>query len=569
MIAVRDGVRLYTAIYAPVDDLPHPVVLLRTPYALSPYGKGFAKSLRGAESVLVRHRYIIVYQNVRGTFRSEGDFVNLRPLARAGSGECDEATDTFDTVEWILENCHTNGCVGVKGISYPGFYATLAALSGHPAVKAVSPQAPVTDWFKGDDAHINGAFQYAMYGFASAFFRQRKGPGIRFPKPLVGVDGDVYDWFLAQDGLGGALDRFDGRLDFIDTLRAHPRYDRFWQEADPTRHLSGVLPAFLVVGGWYDGEDCFGCFETWRKLRARAPHTPAHLCAGPWYHGGWKKQRFDHLADAWFGSGSAQHFMERIEYPFFAYYLEGKGERPAAVSILPSAETMRPVMEGRDSSSAWETLSAWPAEDVRCSLLHLTDLGSLSFDAPACFTPLRYESDPRKPVPFCAETACWSRDAFAADQRFAARRTDVLSWKTPVLVERVCAEGPLELHLDVSLDTSDADLVVKLLDIRPDGYQLPVRIGVLPVRFRGGLSNPEAAVPQQRMRISIPMNDIGHHFLPGHRIGVQLQSSCFPLIAMNPQRFLADPYAAKASDAVKAEITVYGGAVALPVRTSL
>ena len=568
MIAVRDGVRLYTAIYAPADSRPHPVVLLRSPYPLHPYGKGFAKSLRGAESVLVRQRYIIVYQNVRGTFRSEGDFVNLRPLAPAGSGACDEATDTFDTVEWLLANCRTNGCVGVKGISYPGFYATLAALSGHPAVKAVSPQAPVTDWFKGDDAHLNGAFQYGMYGFASSFFRPRKGPGIRFPRPLVDVDGDIYDWFLAQDGLGGALDRFGGRLDFINTLRAHPHYDDFWQAADPTQHLRGLLPAFLVVAGWYDGEDGFGPFETWRKLRAHAPQTPAHLCAGPWYHGGWKKPSYDHLADAWFGSGSAQYFMENVEYPFFAHYLEGKGERPAPVQILPSAETMRPLMQGRDSASAWETLADWPAPDVALRQLHLCDGGLLSFDAPAAFAPLRYISDPQKPVPFCADTSAWSRDAFAADQRFAARRTDVLSWKSPVLEAPLRVEGQLSVELDMAVDATDADLVVKLIDLRPDGYQLPVRLGVLPLRYRESLSRPLPVVAGERMRIRFTLHDLAHHFLPGHRIGVQLQSSCFPLIAMNAQQYLADPYAATAADARTAEITVYGGAVSLPLRTA-
>ena len=567
MIAVRDGVRLYTAIYVPADEEPHPVLLIRTPYALRPYGKGFASSLRGAEAVFVHHRYIIVYQNVRGTFRSEGEFVNVRPLETDPSaGGCDEATDTFDTVEWILAHCRTTGSVGVKGISYPGFYATVAALSGHPAIRAVSPQAPVTDWFKGDDAHINGAFQYSMYGFASSFFRSRKGPGIRYPKPLVSVEGDVYDWFLGQDGLGGALDRFGGRLDFINTLRAHPRYDAFWEAADPTRHFSGVLPAFLVVGGWYDGEDCFGTFETWRKLRERAPLTPAHLCAGPWYHGGWKKTSFDHLAGAWFGSGSAQYFMERIEYPFFAYYLEGMGDRPAPVSILPSAETMPSVMQGRDTAPLWERFSAWPAEGAHLCQLHLSEGGGLSFDAPDAFTPLRYVSDPEKPVPFCADTLWWSRDAFAADQRFAARRTDVLTWKGPVLSAPLRVEGPLSVALEVSIDTTDADLVVKLIDIRPDGYQLPVRLGVLPVRFRESLSAPRPAVPGERMRISFSLNDIAHHFLPGHRVAVQLQSSCFPLIAMNPQQYLADPYGAGAADARKAEVTVWGGAVSLRVR---
>ena len=559
MIPMRDGVALYAAVYEPVDDRLHPVILERTPYPLNPYGKTFAKDLRTRLDRFVQAGYIIVLQNVRGTFMSEGQFENIRPFRADKQGvETDEASDAYDTAEWLLAHCRTNGAIGVKGISYPGFYASMAALSAHPAIKAVSPQAPVTDWFLGDDAHLGGAFQYAMYSFGASFFRPRQKQTIRWPKSVADTGGDLYDYFL-EKGLSGSLDDLRGKVDFVDEMTAHPSYDAWWQERNVTRHFKAIRPAVLVVGGWFDGEDCFGTFETYRRMQEQSPETELYLAAGPWFHGAWKRKGYRTLGPADFGPGSAEYFLEKIEFPFFAYYLEGQGDPGARVQILPSAETV----PGRTTGHQWEEYGTWPP---KTGMLRLYLGAGRKLTEKAGEDTFAYVSDPAHPVPYMALTGCgWDRAAQVEDQRFASRRTDVLTFSGPVLEREMKVEGRIRVHLNLSMDTDDADFVVKIIDRRPDGVQMLLRAGVLPARFRKDFSCPEPVTPGEPFALDWELNDIAHCFLPGHRLMVQVQSSWFPLIAMSPQKYMENPYLARSGDGIPARISLLPGSwVELP-----
>lgn len=571
MIPMRDGVRLYAAVYSPKDDELHPVMMVRSPYNFSPYGKGFSPSLHTQFYMFLGAKYHIVFTNVRGTVLSEGKFENVRPLSSEDSGQVDELTDTYDTLEWIVGNLPTTGAVGVKGISYPGFYATLASMCGHPALRAASPQAPVTDWFLGDDAHMSGAFQLPMFSFAASFMRPRQKPGIRYPKPLAAPDKDIYDWYLEREPLGELLSLIRDKVPFVSLMVMHPTYDSFWTERSASSHLLGrdSVP-LLCVGGWYDGEDCFGTLDTFSRAQESSNSSHTYLCMGPWYHGGWKNTRYDRLGDVVFGKGTAKYFLEKIEYPFFRYYLEGEGEAPGYKAVvLPSSETAPRRMEGTVvSDGQWIYLDSWPPASSHPVKFFFGRQEQLS---PQCQVDdeemiSQYVSDPRHPVPYCSETTLrLSRDAQVGNQRFAARRTDVLTFTSPVLEEEFRALGGVGAHLRVSISSSDADLVVKLIDVREDGFCMLVRYGVLPLRFRESFGKSIPAFPGEVYGVDVRMNDIGHTFMPGHRIMVQVQGSLYPSLAMNPQKWLENPYEAVASDYVRCTVSLYGGSyISLP-----
>ncbi len=564
MIPMRDGVKLYTAIYLPKDNEQHPVMLMRTPYGLNPYGKGFHKYLRNVQGVYAEHKYIIVHQNVRGTYMSEGDMVQIRPV---GEGPVDDATDTYDTAEWIINNLPTNGSIGVSGVSYNGFYATLAAISKHPAIKAVSPQAPICDWFIGDDAHVNGAFHNGIYAFGSSMFRERKRPTNKGNQSLVNIEGDCYDWFLKKGSLNSLLSPVVDSLVFMKQLTEHPTYDEFWEKRNPTPHLKDIKAAVLVVGGWFDAEDCYGAFETYRKMLENSPSTETYLVAGPWYHGGWNKLDVDHLGDAWFGRGTQRHYLSDIEYPFFAYYLEGKGEKPSYKAlVLPSGETMKSVMENADPNAGWTEYDSWPAPGVETKRFYLAENESIAHEEPAA-AEFTYISDPKHPVPFMEDTGQgFDRSFMVADQRFAVRRTDVLSFSTCELAESLHVAGPLKASLKISMTSTDADIIVKLVDIRPDGTHMLVRHGIMPARFRDGLDVSKPMTPEEKTDITFMLNDINHIFMPGHRLEIMIQSSMYPLVAMNPQTWVPNIHHAEETDYIKSEITVHSGSyLELPV----
>ena len=560
-ITMRDGIRLHTAVYEPKDADPHPLILLRTPYGLAPYGEKISGTLTSWMSVFAANRYIIVFQSVRGTYLSEGKFVNIRPLKspEAPWGDTDEATDTYDTAEWLMDHTRCSGSIGVKGVSYPGFYATMAAFSGHPAVKAVSPQAPVTDWWKGDDIHHNGIPMLDIYGFAASFFRERGEPAPHGNPSLIHYDKNIYSYFMERPDFLSLTENFGERVPYWETILSHPDYDEYWKSVSVTGQIRDIVPAVMVVGGSYDAEDCYGAIETYRAIRERSPRTEAYFVYGPWSHGGWRDLRYNGLGDSYFGEGMTDYFLEKIEYPFFAWYLEGKGVRPPAVRILPSR-----AMNGSTpyrTESDWESPAAWPPAGAFPQRYRL-DGGSLVGPSVSAMVLRfrKYVSDPSSPVPYLNPAKITdgnNKNYMAADQRFASKRKDVLTYVSNPLKAGMLAEGPVRVSLEVSVSTTDADFFVKVIDVRPDGYQMMVRGDGMRARYRKGGDAPEPLVPGEKTRIEFTLNDIAHYFGEGHKIMVQVQSSCFPLMAMSPQFFQENPYRVPFSEYRKAEIKVY------------
>jgi putative CocE/NonD family hydrolase len=562
MIPMRDGIKLFTAVYEPVETVSskgtdrqsgHPILMQRTPYAVDPYGEGYSSELSGAFREFALNRYVIVFQNVRGTLMSEGEYENIRPLSTDGSS--DDATDTYDTVDWLLENTHNNGNVGIKGVSYPGFYATMAALSGHPAIKAVSPQAPVTDWFMGDDIHHNGVlFLSDTYGFGGAFFRSRPGITIHRTTALVPVTKPNYDYFLEQGSLSDILKPFGDSLVFMNDIMNHPDYDTFWKDRVPTRYFRNVRPAMLVVGGEFDAEDWYGTVETYKQLVKKSPRTETYFVEGPWFHGGWRDEGYTHLGGAYFPEGSATYFKEKVEYPFFAYYLEGKGQRPAPVTFLPSGETQK----GKHLTPLWMTSQSWPPKS-QMTKVFLSGDSSLSFRKPSVrHSSQTYTSDPQNPVPYFATISKGRDKAYmTGDQTFAQKRNDVLTYTGAILEDTLKVEGPIDVHLKVSTTSEDADFVVKLIDVREDGYEMLIRGDIMRGRYRKSFTHPLPLKVGKVTTVDFRMCDIAHYFLPGHRLMVQVQSSWFPLAARNPQTYVKNLYKATKSDYRKADITIY------------
>lgn len=567
-IPMRDGITLHTAVYEPSDTLRHPVIMIRTPYGVAPYGEAYAGSLRTWMRMFSLNSYIIVFQSVRGTYLSEGTYENIRPLKAPDAPwrQADEATDTYDTVEWLLQNTRCSGAVGVKGVSYPGFYATLAGLCGHPAVKAVSPQAPVTDWWRGDDVHHNGVWMLDMYPFAASFFRERKDRSEQGNASLITVDRNIDAYYRQYPDFKSLTDSFGERIPFWEEMLSHPDYDAWWQERNVAARLKDVRPAVLVVGGNYDTDDCYGALETYAALRRQSPQTEAYLTYGPWSHGGWRDSEYKGLGDSYFGEGSTDYFMEEIEYPFFAWYLEGKGRRPDRVHVLPS-RALRPDRR-YDLNRDWHFYPEWPVEK-RSELRLFLERGQLvhSGGASGALRARSYVSDPENPVPYMEKrTKSRSKNYMAADQRFAESRPDVLTYRGERLSEDLLSEGPVRVHLDVTLSTTDADFVVKLIDERPDGYQMLVRGDAFRTRYRHSPSDPEPAEPGRRTQIDFILNDIAHIFQKGHRIVVQVQSSWFPVMAVSPQFFQENPYRVSASDYRPCRVSVWNDSwVGVPV----
>ena len=567
MVMMRDGISLHTTIYEPVaDGSSHPVLMVRTPYSCSPYGEGFRSDLKESFSVYALNKYIIVFQSVRGRYLSEGEYENVRPLPSLGtdgaadtcctsgrvqtSGTAakvptDDATDTYDTVEWLLANTRNNGNVGVTGVSYPGYYATVAALCGHPAIKAVSPQAPILDWYKGDDVHHNGALMLLdTYYFGGSFFRPRGEPSTSMPKLKRAVEGSVYDWFLSRKTIPEITRTFPDSLPFWEQITLHPDYDAFWQERSLESRLKDVRPAVLVVGGTFDTDDCYGAVNTYRLIREQSPRTELYFAYGPWYHGGWRDASYSRLGGAQFAQGLYDYYIYNVEYPFFRHYLEGEGDAPAAVSVAVSG------------TDRWETYDCWPPRRMRQTAVYLREGGSLSTALPnerQSFT--EYVSDPASPVPFLERPEKRDRAYMAADQGFAREREDVLSFVMDV-TDTLKLEGPVGVRLFVRTSSTDADFIVKLIDVAPDGSSMLLRGDVFRGKYRRSLSAPVPMRPGKIEEISFTMNDIAHHILPGHTLEVQVQSTWFPLVDLNPQTFVGNIYQAGEEDFRKATVKI-------------
>ncbi|HVI48801.1 MAG TPA: CocE/NonD family hydrolase [Chitinophaga sp.] len=595
-IRMRDGVRLFTTIYRPKDTTEqHPVLITRTPYSSAPYGHDeFTPNLWNLYwNRYAREHYIIVVQDVRGRWMSEGKFVDIRPYNPAKDGkEVDEASDTYDTIDWLVKNLpHNNGRVGIFGISYPGFYTTMGALCGHPALKAVSPQAPVTDWFHGDDFHHNGAF-FLMDCFG--FYTKGFGYPHRHPVSSAPVQAlrlpcaDNYTTFLQIGTVKNFTQLAGDSLAFWQEIIRHPDYDDWWKARDPRQYVSGLQPAVLVVGGLFDAEDCYGAWQLYQAIEKKNPATHFNkLVMGPWYHGQWASTDGTHLGKVQFGGNTAAWYQQHIEVPFFNYYLKDKG----SIDSIPEATVFF------TGENEWRQFRQWPAAEVQSKELYFHTNGKLSWDKPDAGKPAftAYVSDPAHPVPYTGDVHyIRTRDYMTDDQRFAARRADVLTFQTEVLDAPVTIGGTVEADLEVSITGTDADFVVKIIDVFPDdfsypgapppnrtrdaggpypmgGYQMLVRGDIFRGRYRNSFSSPQAFTPGKIEKVHFRLPDAAHTFARGHRIMVQVQSSWFPLADRNPQQFV-NIYEADESDFRPATINVYhddtnSSGVVLPVLT--
>lgn len=548
MIPMRDGVSLFTSILTPRDaSRQYPILLRRTPYSCRPYGEeAFPETVPNQMARYLREGYIIVCQDVRGRYLSEGEYANVRPYLpeKAGPGDIDETTDTWDTVEWLVQNLDSdNGKVGISGISYPGFYTWMGTIDAHPAVVATSPQAPVSKWMAGDDFFHNGAFLLPhAFNFYSSFGWPRPAPKSEPDQRLQKDTPDEYAFFLRMGPLSNANELyFENQVAFWDTLSMNGQWNDFWAARDILPHLDDLRPATLVVGGWFDTENLFGALNSYAANERQSPGANNTLVMGPWHHGGWNSTRGDSLGAIAWGSATSLFYTDSIEGPFFDHWLKD-GPDPALSEAL--------VFDtGR---KAWSRFDAWPPSAARDVPLYLHPGGALGFEAPSSVLPGydEYLHDPDHPVPYTNEIGGWYNPAFMLeDQRFASRRPDVLTFETPVLDEDVTLAGPIEVSLTVSTSGTDADWVVKLVDVFPDsleggdevplaGYQMLVRGDVIRGKFRTGLASPEAFVPDRPTAVAFTLQDAYHTFRKGHRIMVQVQSSWFPMVDRNPGVFM-------------------------------
>jgi putative CocE/NonD family hydrolase len=556
MIPMRDGVKLFTAVYVPKDDSQtYPVMLTRTPYSCAPYGADrYPDALRPGDRY-TKSGYIFAYQDVRGRWASEGEYMNVRPHNPAKKGqEIDESSDTFDTVDWLLKHVKGhNGKVGQTGISYPGFYTVAGMIDAHPAVKAVSPQAPVMDWFVGDDWHHNGClFLPHCFGFMYGFGKERPEPTKKFGRPGFDFDTpDGYKFYLEMGPIKNADAKYYKKeIAFWNEVMKHPNYDEFWKSRNLRQYVKNIKPAVLTVGGWFDAENLFGALETFKASEANNPPPNNHLVMGPWVHGGWSGQDGDRLGDVQFNAKTGEFYREHIEFPFFEFHLKGKGDNK-----VPKAWVFE------TGTNMWRKYDTWPPKESQPVSLYLGYPGTLAKtnkqDSTANVADTvgydEYVSDPAKPVPFINKTVLgMAQEYMTADQRFASTRPDVLTYQTPVLKEDLTIAGSIDVELYVSTTGTDADWVVKLIDVYPDdfpdpspnptgvkmgGYQQLLRGDPFRGKFRNSFEKPEPFKPGEVAKIKFTMQDILHTLRPGHRLMVQVQSTWFPLVDRNPQTF--------------------------------
>ena len=571
-IKMRDGVKLYTAVFSPKDTTEdHPLIIWRTPYSCAPYGKDKFSRYVKIYKHFTDENYIIVLQDVRGRFMSEGKFVDMRPFIpdKKDSTDVDEASDAYDTVEWLVNNIpHNNGRVGVWGISYPGFYAAMAAMSGHPAIKAVSPQAPISDWFIGDDMHHNGAFSLMMaFNFFKVFGIKRDSLTTKWPKPVRYPSPDAYTFFLNMGPVKNANKLYlKNRIEFWNQAMENGTYNEFWQAKSTLQHFHNVKPAVMTVGGWFDGEDLFGALHTYAEIEMKNPGSFNILVMGPWPHGAWGRGNVSSFGDMEFGQNTSEFYRKNVELPFFNYFLKGKGELNLPEALI--FET---------GNNKWHKFDKWPPDNTTEQKFYFGSNSNLSATLPL-HDSLKYDefvSDPMHPVPYTSaildSRRFYNRTYVVEDQRFASTRTDVLTYQTDTLDNNFTIAGPVNVELFVSTSGTDADWVVKVIDVFPGyekdktinnktvemgNYEMLVRADIMRGKFRNSYEKPEPFTPGKVTKVSFTLPDVMHTFKKGHRIMVQVQSSWFPVFDRNPQTF-TDIYNASEKDFHKAVHRVY------------
>jgi len=578
MIPVRDGVKLFASVYTPNDhSRTYPILMVRTPYSSGPYGADQYKEILGPSRLYDKEGFIFVFQDVRGRYLSEGTYVNMRPhvAKKTSKTDIDESTDTYDTIEWLLENLDNhNGKVGQWGISYPGFYTSAGAIDSHPALKAVSPQAPIADWFW-DDMHRNGAFNLPLaFNFFSSFGQPRPEPTTERADRFEHTTPDGYQFFLDLGPLENVNEQhFKGEVAFWNEITQHPNYDEFWQSRSLIPHLKNVKAAVLTVGGWYDTEDLYGPLKTYRSIEEKNPKASNRIVMGPWIHGGWRRTDGDSLGQVSFGFKTSNTYRVDVEFPFFMHYL-----KDGAVPALPEA------LMFETGANRWRRFDAWPPKATKEQSLYLHENGQASFTAPSSAQDTSSEggeseahdafiSDPAKPVPYTAQILSrWSKEFMTEDQRFAATRPDVLVYKTEELEEDLTLAGPILADLFVSTTGSSADWIVKVIDVFPGelpgydedsgepnlgGMQRLVRAEVLRGRFRDGFEAPKPFTPNEVTPVSFELLDVLHTFQKGHRIMIHIQSTWFPWVDRNPQSYVPNIFEAEEKDFIKATHRIY------------
>ncbi len=571
MVPMRDGVRLFTSVYAPRDTArQYPVMLSRTPYSCRPYGEDKYRPSLGPNKKFSDEQFIFVCQDVRGRVMSEGEFVNVRPhlTVKDDPTDIDESTDTYDTIEWLLANVpNHNGRVGMWGISYPGFYCSAGMIDAHPALKAVSPQAPIGDWYFDDFYHHGALFLPHAFNFLVSFGKPRPAPTEERGERFEHGTPDGYQFFLDLGPIKNVNERyFHEDISFWNDMVAHPSYDDFWKARRILPHLKKVAPAVMTVGGWYDAEDLYGALNTYQAVEKQNPGIVNTLVMGPWVHGGWGRSDGDKLGLARFGAKTAEFYRENIEFPFFNCFLKDICGEP-----LPEAYVFE------TGANEWRRFDVWPPAGVERRELYFQGNGGLSFEAPTAQGEVydEYVSDPARPVPFSEAVSIeMTKEYMVDDQRFASRRPDVLTYQTSVLEEDVTLAGPIEAELWVSTSGTDSDWIVKLIDVFPNdaknpeetprgkhlgGCQMMVRSEVIRGRYRNSYEKPAPFTPGQPTKVKLTLQDVLHTFQKGHRIMVQVQSTWFPLVDRNPQKYVDNIYLAEESDFIKATQRVYHG----------
>jgi uncharacterized protein len=569
-IPMRDGVKLFTTVYSPVDKtVKYPILLNRTPYNVEPYGRDMGFSFRrGLSPAFLREGFIFVYQDVRGRFMSEGKYQHMTPYIenKKTKQDVDENSDAYDTMDWLIKNLDNhNGRIGMWGISYPGFYTAYASIDAHPALKCVSPQAPISDWYF-DDVHHHGAlFLTANLDFFGAMDLPRKSPYKDWIKPYHWNYANDYDFFKDLGPVKNVKLKYYGdSIGFWNDIVNHPNYDEFWQKRNILPHYKNVKPAVLVVGGWYDAEDLYGTFKTYQSIEKNNAGIKNNIVIGPWIHGGWARTDGSFLGNVAFGSTTSYYYRDSIELPFFNFYLKDKGK------LNLSEATM--FMTGKNE---WRKFNTWPPANLKTSKIYFNAGNNLSIGSSAN-TGTGFDefvSDPAKPVPYTEEIHFgMTKEYMTDDQRFASCRPDVLVYSSGNLTEDITLAGPLTAHLKVSTTGTDADWIVKIIDVYPPdapdnvttrpgrkmgGYQQMVRSEVIRGRYRNSYEKPQPFEPGKATEINLELQDMLHCFKKGHQLMVQVQSTWFPLVDINPQKFVENIYNADKTDFIKATHKVY------------
>lgn len=574
-IPMRDGVKLFTISYTPKDkSKKYPFLMNRTCYNAS---RAVDYKLNAPSKSLIEAGYILIYQDVRGRYMSEGSFDNMRPNIEGNKKrkkkEIDESSDTYDTIEWLINNIdNNNGRVGQYGISYPGFYTTAALPDAHPALVASSPQAPISDFYF-DDFHHHGAYllsytgAFAVFGYQKDSLTREAWYGEEIGRFFNEKVPDAYEWYLEKGPLKNITEEFHSDNFFWEQIISHPDYDSFWQDRNILPHLRNIDHAVLTVGGWYDAEDLYGPLNIYKTIEENNPKANNTIVMGPWTHGDWartkKQQTVNHI---YYGDDLSADFQKNVELPFFEHHLKDEGKLS-----LPEAYVFD------TGTKEWNSFSEWPPNEIPAVSFYFGEDGLLSINEPTNEeTTFDYTSDPDHPVPYRSETVGLGftpRLFMTDDQRHAARRPDVITFQTKILEEDITIAGEILAELIVSMTGTDADFIVKLIDVYPKdhpeynhnpsnikmgGYQQLVRHETFRGRYRNSYENPEPFISGEKTQVQVPLQDILHTFKKGHKIMIQIHSSWFPYIDRNPQKYVPNIFEANEEDFIKSTISVYG-----------